>query len=210
MITVFIADDHSLIREGIKNILNSESDIKLVGETSDPFEVVDLLNKLHNDITILDISMPGKNGLELLKEIKSAGINTKILMMTMMPEEQFARRALKAGASGYLTKDSAANEIITAIRRIANGRKYVSSSLSEKLVDDLDENANKEPYEILSDREFEILRMLAAGKQQSDIASELNLSPSTVNTYRGRILEKLNLQSNAEIIHFAYKNKLIE
>jgi two-component system, NarL family, invasion response regulator UvrY len=210
MITVLIADDHSLIREGIKKIISTESDIKLAGETSNPFEVIDLLNKLKCDVTILDISMPGKSGLELIKEIKAAGINTKILMMTMMPEEQFARRALKAGASGYLTKDTASEEIITAIRRIAGGRKYVSNSLAEKLADDLDETVDKKPFEILSDREFEILRMFAAGKQQSEIANELNLSPSTVNTYRSRILEKLNLHSNADIIHFAYKNKLIE
>jgi DNA-binding NarL/FixJ family response regulator len=210
MITVLIADDHSLIREGIKKIISMESDIKLAGETSNPFEVIDLLNKLKCNVTILDISMPGKSGLELIKEIKAAGIDTKILMMTMMPEEQFARRSLKAGASGYLTKDTASEEIITAIRRIASGRKYVSNSLAEKLADDLDETLDKKPFEILSDREFEILRMFASGKQQSEIANELNLSPSTVNTYRSRILEKLNLHSNADIIHFAYKNKLIE
>jgi DNA-binding NarL/FixJ family response regulator len=210
MITVLIADDHSLIREGIKKIISTESDINVAGETSNPFEVIDLLNKLKCNVTILDVSMPGKSGLELIKEIKTAGIDTKILMMTMMPEEQFARRSLKAGASGYLTKDTASEEIITAIRRIASGRKYVSNSLAEKLADDLDETLDKKPFEILSDREFEILRMFASGKQQSEIANELNLSPSTVNTYRSRILEKLNLHSNADIIHFAYKNKLIE
>ena len=210
MIKVFIADDHTLIREGIKNLISLESDIKLVGETSNPFEVIDLIRKTNCDILILDISMPGKNGLDLLKEIKAAEINVKVLIMTMLPEEQFAKRMLKVGASGYLTKDSASTDIITAIRRIAGGKKYVSQSLAEKLATDLDESAEKEPQEILSDREFQILYLIATGKTQTEIADELTISISTVNTYRSRILQKLNLQNNADIIHFAYQHKLID
>jgi two-component system, NarL family, invasion response regulator UvrY len=210
MIKVFIADDHTLIREGIKNLIGLETDIKLVGETSDPYSVIDTINKTKCDILILDISMPGKSGLDILKEIKIAQIDVKVLMMTMLPEEQFARRALKSGAAGYLTKDSASEEIITAIRKIANGRKYVSPSLAEKLAEALDESIEKEPHEILSDREFQILRLIAQGKSQTEIGEELAISTSTVNTYRSRILEKLNLHSNADIIHFAYKHKLIE
>ena len=210
MIKVFIADDHTLIREGIKNLLVQESDIKLVGETSNPFEVVDQIQKNKCDILILDLSMPGKSGLDVLKEIKTFVPEVKVLIMTMMPESQFAKRTLKAGASGYLTKDSAGEELITAIRRIAGGRKYVTQALAEKLADDLDDSSEKPPHEILSDREFQILKMMAKGKSQTDIADELSISISTVNTYRGRILEKLGLHSNAELIHYAFLNNLIE
>lgn len=210
MINIFIADDHTLIREGIKKLLAQEIDIKLVGETSNPFEVVDQIIKSKCDILILDLSMPGKNGLDVLKEIKAQVPHVKVLIMTMLPEDQFAKRTLKAGASGYITKDRAGEELITAIRRVANGRKYVSQSLAELLVDDLDGTSHKSPHEILSDREFQILKMMANGKSQTAIADELSISISTVNTYRGRIFEKLNLHSNAELIHFAFQNNLNE
>lgn len=208
MINVFIADDHALIREGIKNLLSPLSDIKLVGETANPFEIIEQIKKNKCDVLILDLSMPGKNGLDVLKEIKSIFPETKILIMTMMPEDQFAKRTLKAGASGYLTKESAADELITAIRRIASGRKYVSQSLAEKLAQDLDDTVDKPIQDLLSDREFQVMKMMASGKSQTDIANELSISTSTVNTYRSRILEKLNLHSNAELIHFAYRNNL--
>jgi two-component system, NarL family, invasion response regulator UvrY len=210
MIKVLIADDHTLIREGIKNLISLESDIKLVGETSNPFEIPDLIRKTNSDVLILDISMPGKSGVDVLKEIKAAGIKINVLIMTMLPEEQFARRVLKAGASGYLTKDSASTEVITAIRRIAGGKKYISQSLAEQLASDLDDSIAKTPYEILSDREFQILCLIANGKAQTEIANELSISVSTVNTYRSRILEKLNLKTNADIIHFAYQHKITE
>ena len=210
MIKVFIADDHTLIRGGIKNLLAMESDIKLVGETSNPFEVVDQIKKNKCDILILDLSMPGKNGLDVLKEIKTFMPEVKVLIMTMLPEDQFAKRTLKAGASGYITKNLASEELIIAIRRIATGRKYVTQALAEKLVDDLDDSSEKAPHEILSDREFQILLMMSKGKSQTDIAKELSISISTVNTYRSRIFEKLNLQSNAELIHYAFQNNLIE
>lgn len=210
MINVFIADDHALIREGIKNLLNPLSDIKLVGETANPYEVVGLIKKTKCDVLILDLSMPGKDGLDVLKEIKSIYPETKILIMTMLPEDQFAKRTLKAGASGYLTKESAPDELITAIRRIASGRKYVSQSLAERLAQDLDDASQKPIQELLSDREFQVMKMIASGKSQTKIASELSISISTVNTYRSRILEKLNLTSNAELIHFVYQNNLIK
>ena len=210
MIKVFVADDHALIREGIKNLVSLENDIKLIGETSNPFEVIDFLKKNKCDIAILDISMPGKSGLDVLKEIISLIPEVKVLMMTMMPEEQFARRTFKNGASGYLTKESASTELIKAIRRIASGRKYVSESLAEKLANDLDDTLEKPLHEILSDREFQILKMMAKGQSQTNIANELSISVSTVNTYRSRIFEKLNLHSNAELIHYAFQNNLIE
>lgn len=209
MINIFIADDHALIREGIKKILSTVSDINLVGETADANEISEQLKKVNCDILILDLSMPGKDGLDVLKEIKSFSPETKILIMTMFPEDQFAKRTLKAGASGYLTKEGAPDELITAIRRIASGRKYVSQNLAEKLAQDLEDNSDKPVQDLLSDREFQILKMIASGKSQTDIADELSISASTVNTYRSRILEKLNLQTTADLIHFAYHNKLI-
>ena len=210
MINVFIADDHALIREGIKKLLSPFSDIKLVGETADPFEIIELIKKNNCDILILDLSMPGKNGLDLIKEIKTLYPEIKILVMTMMPEDQFAKRTLKIGASGYLTKESAPEELITAIRKIASGRKYISETLAEKLAQDLDETAEKPLQDLLSDREFQVMKMMAAGKSQTEIAGELSIGVSTINTYRSRILEKLNLKSNAELIRFAYQNNLIK
>lgn len=210
MINVFIADDHALIREGLKNLLSSLPDIKLVGETANPFEIIEQIKKNKCDVLILDLSMPGKNGLDVIKEIKSISPEIKILVMTMMPEDQFAKRTIKAGASGYLTKESAPEELITAIRRIASGRKYVSQSLAERLAQDLDSSTEKPIQDLLSDREFQVMKMIASGKAQTEIANELAISVSTVNTYRGRILAKLNLTSNAELIHFAYQNNLIK
>lgn len=210
MIKVFLADDHVLIREGIKNILANEYDIKIIGETANPLEVVELVQKLKPNVIVLDLSMPGKSGLDVLKELKTFVPETKILIMTMMPEDQFAKRTLKAGASGYLTKDGATDELVTAIRRIFSGKKYISPSLAEKLADDIDGTHNKEPIETLSDREFQILKLIASGKSQTDIAEQLSISISTVNTYRSRILEKLNLKSNAELIHFAFNNNLLD
>jgi len=210
MIKIFVADDHSLIREGIKNLISSESDIKIIGESSDPYEVLEQLKKHKPDVIVLDISMPGKSGLDLLKEIKIQLPEIKVLMMSMLPEEQFAKRTLKAGASGYITKTSLPEEFIIAIRRVASGRKYVSQNLAEQLAEDLDENVEKKPYELLSDREFQILKMIASGKSQTDIADELAISVSTVNTYRSRILEKLKLKSNNELIRYAFQNNLID
>jgi len=210
MIKIFIADDHSLIREGIKNLISSESDIKIIGESSNPHEVLEQLKKLKPDVIVLDISMPGKSGLDLLKEIKIQLPDIKVLMMSMLPEEQFAKRTLKAGASGYITKTSLPEEFIIAIRRVASGRKYVSQNLAEQLAEDLDENVEKKPYELLSDREFQILKMIASGKSQTDIADELAISVSTVNTYRSRILDKLKLKSNSDLIRYAFKNNLID
>lgn len=210
MIKVFIADDHALIREGIKKLLDPEGDVKIVGETSNPFEVIDQIKKSNCDILILDLSMPGKSGLDILKEIKIVLPKVKVLIMTMMPEDQFAKRTLKAGAYGYITKDRAAEELLLAIRKVAAGKKYVTQSLAEKLVDDLDDTSEKPLHEILSDREFQILKMMAKGQSQTNIANELSISVSTVNTYRSRIFEKLNLHSNAELIHYAFQNNLIE
>ncbi len=211
MLTIYIADDHSLIREGIKNLIKHESGMKVVGETGNPFDIIDDIFKLKPDIVILDLAMPGKSGLDVLKDIKNISPKTKVLVMTMMPEDQFAKRTLKAGASGYITKDSAVDEIIIAIRKISAGRRYISQSLAEKLAEDLeDKKTNKEPLELLSDREMQILKLISSGKPQTEIARELNLSVSTVNTYRSRMLDKLGLKSTAELIRFALQHQLSE
>lgn len=206
MIKVFIADDHALIREGIKKLVNATGTVKVVGETGEPYKLVEMLGKVKCDVLILDLSMPGKSGLDLLKEIKAALPEMKILIMTMMPEDQFAKRTLKAGAAGYLTKGSDPEELITAIVKIASGRKYITPSLAEKLAQDLDNDFEKPLHNLLSDREFQIMEMIASGKSQTDIAGELSISISTVNTYRSRVLKKLNLNSTAELIHFAFRN----
>ena len=210
MIKVFIADDHTLIREGIKNLIDNVPDIKLVGETSNPYEIIDQCQKTNADIIILDLSMPGKSGLDVLKDIKAVIPKLKVLIMSMMPEEQFAKRTLKAGASGYITRDSPPEDIVSAIRRVATGRKYVSVTLAEKLAESLDDHSEKTPVELLSDREFQIFKMIATGKRQTIIAAELSLSVSTVNTYRKRIFDKFRFNSNAELIHYAIQNKLLD
>jgi DNA-binding NarL/FixJ family response regulator len=185
--------------------------MKVIGETGNPLDIIDDVMKLKPDLIILDLSMPGRSGLDVLKDIKTLLPESKILVMTMMPEDQFAKRTLKAGASGYITKDSAVDEIINAIRKISSGRKYISQTLAEKLAEDLEENkADKEPLELLSDREMLILKLISTGKSQTDIARDLNLSVSTVNTYRSRILEKLDLKSTADLIRFAIQHNINE
>lgn len=209
MIRVFIADDHSLIREGIKNLVSKEKDIEIIGETSDPTSVIEKVQKHNPDLLILDLSMPGKSGFDVLKDIRITSPETKVLIMTMIPEDQFAKRTFKAGALGYITKNSSPEELLVAIRKVSSGRKYISASLAEMLIEDLDETRDKNPQELLSDREFQVLRMMAEGKTQTEIAEELSISISTVNTYRSRILEKLELHSNADLIHYAYRNNLL-
>lgn len=210
MIKVFIADDHALIREGFKRILKEEKDIEIMGESGDPFEINQKIEQLKIDVLILDINLPGKSGLDVLKEIKIQKPDQQILILSMHPEDRFAVRSLKAGAAGYLSKDSAPMELVQAIRKIAGGRKYISSNLAEKLAGELDTRLAKPAHEVLSDREFQIMNLIALGKPQNLIAEELSLSISTVNTYRSRVLEKLNLTSNAELIHYAIDNKLID
>ena len=209
-IKVVLADDHRMIREGLKKILDSTSDISVVAEVSNGLEVMDIVKDKKPDILVLDISMPGKNGFDILKDLQAADLlkSTRALVLSMHPEDKFALRTIKAGACGYLTKDSAADELLSAVRKIGNGGKYITSTLAEKIAFDFAFDVNKDPLEDLSDREFQVLRSLAQGKIQNEIAAELHLSPSTINTYRSRILEKLNLSSTAELIRFAIEREL--
>lgn len=210
MIKVLIADDHILIREGFKKIIGKELDLTVIGEAENAEEALQIIREEECDVAVLDISMPGKTGLDLIRDLKEIMPHIKILILSMHPEDRFAVRALKAGASGYLTKESAPDELVKAIRKVADGRKYVSPNLAEQLAFEITGNGEKQPHELLSDREFQIFRMIAIGKKISEIADELYLSKSTVNTYRSRIFEKMNLQSNSELVHYAIRNKLIE
>lgn len=210
MIRVFIADDHTIVRDGIKQILHQFSDMTVVGEAGNGAELLKSLRKLACDIVLLDISMPGRNGIEYLKDLRQIQPGLPVLILSMYPEEHYALRALKAGAAGYLTKKSATKELITAIRKAIGGGKYVSTSMAEKIAMELDDYSDQPLHMKLSDREFQVLRMIALGKSVSQIARELNLSVQTISTYRSRILSKMRLETNADIIYYAVKNNLIE
>jgi two-component system, NarL family, invasion response regulator UvrY len=210
MIKILIADDHSIIRAGLKKILNEESDIEISAEASNYMEVLSMLNNISPDIILLDISMPGRNGLEILKEIKSLYKKIKVLILSMHPEDRFAVRAIRAGASGYVSKEDAVEELVHAIRRVYKGNKYISSTLAEKLATNAGNETGKPDYDNLSDREFQVLCMLASAKTIKGIAEELSLSPSTIASFRARVLAKLQLKSNVELTNYTLRNQLID
>lgn len=209
MLRILIADDHAIVRYGLKQIIADIPDSALIDEASNGAEVLKKTGKNTYDVVILDISMPGQSGLDILKVIKAEKPDLHVLMLSMHPEEQYAIRALRAGASGYLTKESAPEELVSAIRKVSQGRKYVTASLAEKLAFDLEAGAEKLPHEHLSDREFQVLCLIASGKTVKEISEEIFLSIKTVSTYRTRILEKMNMRTNAELTHYAIKNTLI-
>ncbi len=205
---VLVADDHAILRRGIKQILAEIPSISTVDEATTGQEALSLALKKLYDLVLLDISMPGRSGLDVLKQLKTDRPRLPVLIVSMHPEEQYALRALKAGASGYLTKESAPDELITAVQKILEGGKYVSQSLAERFVAELAKPSDKPVHERLSDREYEIFCMIASGKTVSEIATELALSVKTVSTYRTRILEKTNLKTNAEITRYVIENGL--
>ncbi len=210
MIKILIADDHSVVRAGLKQIISGIPDMAIVDEAGNANVVIDKIRNNDYSVVVLDIAMPGKSGLDTLKEIKAERPGLPVLMLSMYPEDQYAIRVLKSGAAGYLTKESAPEELVTAIRTVANGKKYISPSLAEKLVINLDSDGKKEPHELLSDREYQVLRMIASGKAVSEIADELSLSVKTISTYRSRVLEKMNLKNNAELTTYAIQNNLVD
>ena len=210
MIKILIADDHAIVREGLKQILSESPDLVVVAEASTGQEVLDKVAKNDLDLVVLDISMPGRGGMDILKEIKSLKPKLPVLILSMYPEEQYAVRVLKSGASGYLTKESAPIELVKAIRQISQGKKYISPSLAEKLAVDLEISSDKPPHETLSDREYQVMCMIASGKTLKEIADGLSLSIKTISTYRSRILEKMNMRTNAELTHYAVKNRLVD
>ena len=210
MIKVVIVDDHLIVREGLKQIITESSDIRVVGEASNGAEALEKVKRVDCDVLLLDISMPGRSGLEILKDLKHESPDLSVLILTMHPEEQYAVRVLKAGAAGYLTKESAPDELIEAIRKVSIGGKYISSSLAEKLAFDLEIDSGKPPHETLSDREFEVMCLIASGKTVTEIADEMVLSVKTISTYRSRILEKMRMKTNAELTYYSIKNQLVD
>ncbi len=209
MIRIIIVDDHPVVRRGLKQILHEEPDVKVVGEAGSAQEAFKIIRTIDCDAVVLDISLPGISGVEILKQLKYEYQKLPVLILSIHPEEQYGVRVMKAGASGYLIKESAPEELVKAIRKIISGGKYISSSLAEGLITDRDASG-KPRHENLSDREFQIMRMIAQGKAIKKIAEELCLSENTVSTYRTRLLEKMNMTTNAEIINYALKNQLVE
>jgi DNA-binding NarL/FixJ family response regulator len=210
MIKILVADDHTIVREGLKQIFVGTHDMAVTDEARNGQEVIKKVENNDYDIVILDISLPGRSGLDVLKQLKSVKPELPVLILSMYPEEQYAVRSLRAGASGYLTKESASQELISAIRKITQGRKYIKSSLAEKIAFELEADTNKSLHEALSDREYQVLCMIASGKTVMEIARALSLSVKTISTHRARILKKMKLKNNAQMIRYAIKHNLVE
>jgi len=210
MYRILIADDHPIVRSGLKQILQEARFVRSIEEASTGGEALEKAKTGKFDIVLLDISMPGMNGLEVLEELKKLKFNIRVLMLSIYPEEDYAVRALKAGASGYLTKKSAPDELLTAIKKLSRGDRYISPSLAEYLASHLADDTKKPLHEGLSNREFQVMRMIASGKSLKEIAGEINLSPKTVSTFRTRILQKMDFKNNADLIQYAMKNGLTE
>jgi DNA-binding NarL/FixJ family response regulator len=210
MIRVLIVDDHTILRRGLSQIISETEDMEVSGEAESGAQAIKLARAQNFDVVLLDISMPDRNGLDTLKQLKKEKPKLAVLMLSMHPEEHYAMRALKAGAAGYLTKQSAPALLVTAIRQVASGRKYVSAELAEELAGTLGDGPGRPRHETLSDREYETLRLMASGKTVTEIAVEMSLSVKTVSVYRGRLLEKMQLKNNAELTYYALKHKLVE
>ena len=209
-IRVFIADDHAIVREGLKQILADSPDIIVAGESENGLDAIKLFRKSKCHVMLLDISMPDKSGIDVLKQVKKENPEMAVLMLSMHREDQYAIRSLKAGAAGYLTKQSAPKELVTAIRQVASGQKYVSAALAQELASQVGEDHAAALHDTLSDREYQTLTMIASGKTVSVIAEELSLSVKTISEYRARLLVKMRLKNSAELTHYAIKNQLIE
>jgi two-component system, NarL family, invasion response regulator UvrY len=206
---ILIADDHPVVRHGLRQLLASEQDMVVVGEAENGLDALELVGKLEWDVAILDYSMPGRSGLDLIKEIKRQHPDRPVLVLSMLPEEVHAAQVYKAGGAGYIKKESATEELTAAIRKVVKGGKYVSPTFAEKLASGLASNADKPLHESLSDREYRVMWLLASGRQINEIATELFLSPSTISTYRARILKKLMLTDNAALVRYAIEQRLI-
>ncbi|HYX27245.1 MAG TPA: response regulator transcription factor [Pyrinomonadaceae bacterium] len=210
MKNILLVDDHEVVRAGIKRIFDKQPGLVTFGEASTAAEAFQRVREQDWDIVVLDLSLGGRDGLEVLKEIKQVRPKLPVLILSMHAEELFARRALKAGADGYVTKSSSRAELATAINKVSTGGHYVSPALAERLVIDLRRDQDHAPHELLSDREFEVMRLIASGKTVSEVADLLKLSVGTISTYRARILEKMSMRTNAELTHYAIQNKLVD
>jgi len=209
MIRILVADDHAIVRRGLRQIVADESDMKVVGEAQTTQEILDLARQEEWDVIVLNISMPGRGGFEALKALKQTHSKRPVLVLSMYPEDQFAVRAFRAGAAGYMTKESAPEELVQAIRKVVRGGNYVSPSLAEKLAAELGEDAERPPHEALSEREYHVLCLLASGKTVTQIAAEMSLSVKTISTYRVRLLEKMRMKTNAEVTRYAIEHRLV-
>jgi DNA-binding NarL/FixJ family response regulator len=210
MLRILIADDHPIVRQGLKQIIAETSDMIVAEEANNGLEVLSKVGASNCDVVLLDISMPGRNGVDILRQLKNERPRLPVLILSIHPEEQYAVRALRSGASGYLTKESAPDELITAIRKVSMGGKYVSSSLAERLAYELESIDEQLPHKTLSDREYQIMVLIASGKTVTEIAEELLLSIKTISTYRSRIMEKMKMKNNAELTYYAIKNRLVD
>jgi DNA-binding NarL/FixJ family response regulator len=210
MIRVIIVDDHAIVRQGLKRILSETPDMTVAGEAENGVEALKKIREGEWDVVLLDVSMPGRNGADTLKQILSENRGGKVLILSMYPEDQYAVRLLKAGASGYMTKETAPEELVEAIRKVAQGKKYISPTLAELLLIELDSDADKPPHERLSDREYQVFRMLGSGRTVSEIAASMSLSVKTISTHRSHVLEKMKLKNNAEITLYAIQNGLVD
>ncbi|MBX3122005.1 MAG: response regulator transcription factor [Nitrospira sp.] len=209
MTKILVVDDHAVVRQGVKQILNEQFQGAVIGEARNAEEMIDRIRKFTWDIVVLDVGMPGKSGLDALKDLKQVCPKLPVLVLSAYPEDQLARRMLKAGASGYLTKDSAPNELVQALKKILGGGKFVSASMAELLVANLNEEAGRPQHELLSDREYQVMCLIAVGKSLKEIADDLCVGISTINTYRARILEKMQFKNNTELTHYALENRLV-
>jgi two-component system, NarL family, invasion response regulator UvrY len=210
MIKILIADDHTIVREGLKQILAETPDMVVAGEATNGHEVLERVRAEDWDLVLLDLAMPGKDGLDTLKELKLEKPNLPVLVLSIYPEEQYAVRLLRAGAAGYLTKESAPDELIAAIRKVSQKGKYVSQALGEQLANYVTEDRDQPRHETLSDREYKVMLMISSGKTVSEIADDMFLSVKTISTYRARALKKMGLKNNAEFTYYALKHSLLE
>lgn len=210
MINILVVDDHALIRKGMKQILDDTEDLRVTGEAENGAQAIRLAQANSYDVVLLDITMPDRNGIDVLRQLKINHPQLPVLMLSMHPEEQYAVRSMKAGAAGYLSKQSVPTQLVTAIRQVASGKKYISSELAERLADGLSRGYEEQLHQILSNREYQTLCLMASGKTLSEIADAMSLSAKTVSVYRARLLEKMKMKSNAEAIRYAINNHLID
>lgn len=210
MVRIVVADDHTIVREGLKQILAGQPDFEVVAEASDGHEALKRVRELDFDVLLLDMSMPGKSGVELIKQVKSEKPKLRILVLTMHEEHQYAVRAIRAGASGYLTKEGASSQLVTALRKVAAGGAFISAEVAEQLALNAMPDATGPLHERLSDREFQVFRMIAEGKSVSEIAERLNLSVKTVSTHKANLLQKMNMTTQGELIRYALEHNLVE
>ena len=210
MIRILVADDHTIMREGLKQLLASETDLVVAAEAADGHEVLKLVRELDFDVLLMDMSMPGRSGIELIKQVKAEKPRLRLLVLSMHQENQYAVRAIKAGASGYLTKDSASTQLVSAIRKVAAGGAFITAEVAEQLALGAMPNVAGLPHTALSDREYEVFQLLVAGVSVSDIADRLNVSVKTVSTHKARLMEKMGIGNQGELIRYALRHRLIE